>query len=124
MDWRRLPFALEARRDLSLDVDMISIFDQCVASNFDNVCIFKQFMPEAQDRAVEEYVQEHQDRSRNALQKSVEAAFHSWAEDLKADQAQFMAEKLLPLGIGVETDGVAEGRHGDLKGPYQARRRT
>jgi hypothetical protein len=37
----------------------------------------------------------HQDRSRNALAKSVQAAFNSWCEDLKADQAQFVSEKLL-----------------------------
>ena len=54
---------------------------------------------QAQGRAVEEYVQEHQDRSRNALHKSLLAAFSSWQEDLKADEAQFMAEKLVCPGV-------------------------
>ena len=41
---------------------------------------------------------QHQDRSRNALAKSIQAAFKSWCEDLKADQAQFMSEKILLPG--------------------------
>ena len=41
---------------------------------------------------------EHQDRSRNALQKAAEASFLAWCEELKADQAQFLSEKILCLG--------------------------
>lgn len=44
---------------------------------------------------MEQYVAEHQDRSRNALNKSLEAAFLSWQEDLRADQAQYMNDKIV-----------------------------
>ena len=47
---------------------------------------------------MQQYVADHQDRSRNAMVKASKAAFNSWCEDLKADQAQFMSEKLLCLG--------------------------
>ena len=46
---------------------------------------------------MDSYVAEHQDRSRNALAKSHEAAFNSWVEELRADQAQFHAEHILLL---------------------------
>lgn len=39
-------------------------------------------------------MQDHQDKSRNALQKSLQAAFAAWKEELAADQAAFAAEKL------------------------------
>ena len=45
------------------------------------------------------FVAEHQDRSRNALQKSMEAAFGAFVEELRADQAQFQSELLSPLGL-------------------------
>ena len=48
---------------------------------------------------MDSFVSEHQDRSRNALQKSMEAAFAAFTEELKADQSQFQAEQLLPLGF-------------------------
>ena len=44
------------------------------------------------------YMSDHQDRSRNALAKAAEASFLAWCEELKADQAQFMSEKILKLG--------------------------
>ncbi|CAK9080615.1 unnamed protein product, partial [Durusdinium trenchii] len=47
-----------------------------------------------QRRTLEQYVQDHQDKSRNALQKSLQAAFAAWKEELAADQAAFAAEKL------------------------------
>lgn len=50
---------------------------------------------------MESYVAEHQDRSRNALLKSLDAAFKSWCEDLRADESQFLAEKILYLGLGL-----------------------
>lgn len=53
----------------------------------------------AQGQAVQDYLTNHQDRSRNALTKSMRAAFSSWCEDLKADQAQFVQEKLLSLSL-------------------------
>lgn len=48
---------------------------------------------------MQEYVEQHQDRSRNALAKSVEAAFVSWLEDLRADQAQYISDSILNLGL-------------------------
>ena len=49
------------------------------------------------------YMSEHQDRSRNALQKAAEASFLAWCEELKADQAQFLSEKILCLGCASNT---------------------
>ena len=46
---------------------------------------------------MESFVEKHQDRSRNALTKSLEAAFASWTEQLKADEAQFVADKIMSL---------------------------
>lgn len=43
---------------------------------------------------MDEFVSTHQDKSRNALIKAHEAGFLAWSEELKADQAQFMSEKL------------------------------
>ena len=61
---------------------------------------FREILDQAQGQAVHDYMATHQDRSRNALAKSVQAAFNSWCEDLKADQAQFVSEKLLWPGSG------------------------
>ena len=61
---------------------------------------FREILDQAQGQAVHNYMATHQDRSRNALAKSVQAAFNSWCEDLKADQAQFVSEKLLWPGSG------------------------
>ena len=49
---------------------------------------------------MEDYVAAHQDRSRNALNKSTEAAFLSWQEDVGADQAQFLSDRILNLVFG------------------------
>ena len=57
------------------------------------------YFPEAQGKTMETFMAEHQDRSRNALQRSVEAAFLAWHEELKADQAQFCNERILNLWI-------------------------
>ena len=46
---------------------------------------------------MESYVMEHQDKANSAAAKCLEAAFASWAEDLRADQAQFCAEKITCL---------------------------
>ncbi|CAK9022243.1 Uncharacterized protein SCF082_LOCUS15770 [Durusdinium trenchii] len=53
------------------------------------------YFQRAQGKSMETFMQDHQDRSRNALTKSMEAAFSSWCESLKADQAQFQAEQIL-----------------------------
>ncbi|CAK9104768.1 Uncharacterized protein SCF082_LOCUS48858 [Durusdinium trenchii] len=52
------------------------------------------FILEAHGRSMDEFVSTHQDKSRNALIKAHEAGFLAWSEELKADQAQFMSEKL------------------------------
>lgn len=54
---------------------------------------------QAHGRSMEAYVAEHQDKSRNAHLKSIQAAFTSWCEDLKADETQFLSEKILWLGM-------------------------
>lgn len=44
-------------------------------------------------------MEKHQDQSRNALKKSMEAAFNAWVEELHADQTQFMADKVMRLAL-------------------------
>jgi len=52
---------------------------------------------------VHQYVAEHQDRSKNAMKKSMEAAFLAFSEDLRSDQTQFTSDLILILGChGVE----------------------
>ena len=46
---------------------------------------------------MEQYVVEKQDRSQNAHNRSLEAAFLAWCEDLKSDEMKFEADKLLML---------------------------
>ena len=46
-----------------------------------------------------EYVATHQDRSKNALLKSIEATYLAWVEDLKADQAMFISDNILYPGL-------------------------
>jgi len=50
---------------------------------------------QAHGKTLESYVAQHQDSARNALEKSKEAAYNSWVEELRADQAQFVSEKIL-----------------------------
>lgn len=50
---------------------------------------------QAHGKTLESFVSQHQDSARNALQKSAEAAYNSWVEELRADQAQFLSEKIL-----------------------------
>lgn len=53
------------------------------------------FILEATGKTMETYVHDHQDKSRNALSKALEASFLAWREELRADQAQFESEKVL-----------------------------
>ena len=48
---------------------------------------------------MDNFVAQHQDKSRNALSKAVEASFLAWLEELRADEAQFSAEKIMMLGV-------------------------
>lgn len=52
---------------------------------------------QATGRTMDSYVHEHQDKSRNALNRALEASFQAWIEELRADQAQFTSEKVLTL---------------------------
>ena len=52
---------------------------------------------EATGKTMETYVHSHQDKSRNAMSKALEASFVAWVEELRADQAQFSSEKVLSL---------------------------
>ena len=56
---------------------------------------------EAKGKTLEEYVEKHQDRSRSALQKSHEAAFNAWVEELRADQTQFISDRILQLALKI-----------------------
>lgn len=58
----------------------------------------KLFM-QAQGKAIHEFVATHQDRSKNALLKSLDAAYLAWTEELRADQTQFVSDQILPLGF-------------------------
>jgi hypothetical protein len=60
---------------------------------------------EVRGKSVEEFMSANQDRARSALQKSVEAAYNAWVEQLKTDQTQFESEKILPL------DPILKGLH-------------
>ena len=51
---------------------------------------------------IDEYVAAHQDASRNAHARSLEAAFAAWQEDLRSDQSRFEAEKIMTLGLMVQ----------------------
>ena len=44
---------------------------------------------------MDSFVAAHQDKSKSALSKALEASFVAWVEELKADEAQFMTEKIL-----------------------------
>ncbi|CAL1161032.1 unnamed protein product [Cladocopium goreaui] len=46
----------------------------------------------ATGRTMDTYVAAHQDKSKNALSKAMEASFVAWGEELKADQAQFCSD--------------------------------
>lgn len=50
-------------------------------------------------QSVETSIMESQDRTKNALQKSLEAAFGAWAEQLASDQIRFEQNKLLTLSL-------------------------
>lgn len=54
---------------------------------------------QAHGTSLQEYVEKHQDQSKNALRKSLEAAFAAWVEELRADQAQFCADKVMLLDL-------------------------
>ena len=46
---------------------------------------------------VETFIAAAQDRTRNALNNSLLAAFNAWQEQLKGDQVSFESQKILPL---------------------------
>ena len=70
-----------------------------------------QLSSEAKGKTLEDYVEKHQDRSRNALQKSHEAAYNAWVEELRADQVQFVSDKILRLVSELFFQEVAQFRH-------------
>eukprot|EP00435_Cladocopium_sp_Y103_P059155 s1382_g21.t1 len=51
----------------------------------------------AHGKSLNDYVEKHQDSSKNALRKSLEAAFAAWCEEIRADQAQYCADKVMIL---------------------------
>ena len=54
---------------------------------------------QATGKTMNDYVNSHQDKSRNAMNKAVEASFQAWVEELRADQAQFTSEKVMNLDL-------------------------
>ena len=48
-------------------------------------------------QCVEEYISEAQDRSKNAMSKSLQAAFGAWCEQLREDQTLFESRKIMML---------------------------
>ena len=52
---------------------------------------------QAHGKSLSDFVERHQDSSKNALRKSLEAAFAAWCEELRADQAQYCADKVMIL---------------------------
>lgn len=89
-DWNRVSFILEA-----VEFDAKNGREKSGTTVWTRTCRFPFF--QAHGRALDTFVEEHQDRSKNALQKSLEAAYNSWVEELKADQAQFVADRILTL---------------------------
>ena len=59
-----------------------------------SLCVWLQIRGEHLDT----FIAQNQDKSRNAHEKSLQAAFAAWAEDLKADQTKWEAEQILFLG--------------------------
>ena len=53
---------------------------------------------QAKSQSLGDYISSKQDAAKSALNKSMEAAYLAWTEALKADEAQFMSEKILNLG--------------------------
>ena len=64
-----------------------------------NTFFFEYPWCEAKGKSFEDYIAQHQDSARNALQKSHEAAFLAWHEELRADQAQFTSDRILKHGF-------------------------
>lgn len=48
---------------------------------------------------IEDYIVEAQDNVRSAHQRSLEAAFAVWKQQLGNDQAKFESSKLMTLGV-------------------------
>ena len=48
-------------------------------------------------QAVDDFIVESQDRSKNAHLKSMQAAYASWEENLRADQVTFESQKIMTL---------------------------
>lgn len=56
------------------------------------------FLLQIRGETVENFISAAQDRSRNALAKSLEAAFLAFCEQLQSDQMQYTQSQLLHLG--------------------------
>lgn len=47
---------------------------------------------------VEQFIADAQDRTKNALNNSMQAAYRHWEEQLRSDEISFQSEKILQLG--------------------------
>ncbi|CAK9024300.1 Uncharacterized protein SCF082_LOCUS16566 [Durusdinium trenchii] len=72
---------------------MLSIVAFCAELNFSELELQNANLQKATGRTMDSFVAAHQDKSKNALSKALEASFVAWVEELKADQAQFSSEK-------------------------------
>jgi hypothetical protein len=50
-------------------------------------------------QTVESFISQSQDRQRNAMQKSVQAAFRAWQEQLASDQVIFEQQQIMLLSL-------------------------
>ena len=60
--------------------------------------MFSEFAVQVKGQTIQDFISEAQDKSRNALAKSNQAAFRAFAEQLKSDQALFEQEAIMILG--------------------------
>ncbi|CAL1131715.1 unnamed protein product [Cladocopium goreaui] len=82
-----------------LDSDLSAILKSGEPPVFERI----PFILEAQGKMMIDYVASHQDRSKNALLKSIEATYLAWVEDLRADEAQFVSDRILMEKEGQKT---------------------
>ena len=61
-------------------------------------------------QAVEDFITSAQDRSKNAQEKSLQAAFAAWLESLRADQVLFESQKIMTLNCISKASHVGSQR--------------
>ena len=54
-------------------------------------------MLQVRGSSIEEFVSQAQDKQKNAYSKSMEAAFQSWVEQLRADEVTYESQRIMCL---------------------------